>query len=137
MVTDQFKGPPYPMYVAFGGGGQRVVTHIAGQIIRVWDTRSGALIHAIGTGLPERRNANGAINNRILLSDNGDYAFTLNRDNFGLASLWSLADGALIRRYSLPKCDAYYVALPDDGKSVYMLDRDDLYRWPGRPKDAL
>jgi WD40 repeat protein len=125
------------MYVAFGGTGDRVVTFVAGQIIRVWDARSGQMINMIETGLPEKRNRFGDIHNSVVLSDNGDFAFALNRDNFASASLWSLADGALIRRYSLPQSDSFNVALTDDGKSVYVVDKDDLYRWPGRAKDAL
>ena len=103
-----------------------------------FDSRSGALLQTIEAGLPEKRNRNGAINNRIVLRDAGDYALAYNRDNFGPASLWSLVDGGLVRRYRFSN-NAYRpfaIAPSDDAKSVYVLDGDSLYRWPGRPKDA-
>ncbi len=135
MVTDGFKRNT-PVYVSFADQGNRLVTHAAGQIIRVWDSRTGKLVNTIETGLPERRDRNGAIHNRIVLSDNGDYAFAHNGDNFVPASLWSLADGVRIRRYKFPDNGPFSIAVSDDGKSVFVLDKGDLSRWPGRAKDA-
>jgi len=135
VVTDAYKGSG-PVHVAFGAFGDHAITHAGGKIIRVWDSRSGALINTIETGLPEKRNANWFINNRIVFSGNGEYALAYNRDNFAPASLLSLADGTLIRRYKFPDNSSFNIALSEDGKSVYLLDKGDLNRWPGRPKRA-
>jgi WD40 repeat protein len=135
VVTDAYKGSG-PVHVAFGAFGDHAITHAGGKIIRVWDSRSGALINTIETGLPEKRNANWFINNRIVFSGNGEYALAYNRDNFAPASLLSLADGTLIRRYKFPDNSSFNIALSEDGKSVYLLDKGDLNRWPGRPKDS-
>ncbi len=131
MVTDRYKGSG-SIQVAFAGRGDRVITHAAGQVVRVWDSRSGELLHTIETGLPEKRNKYWTIRNHIILGDNGDYAFAYNSDNFGTASLWSLEDGGLARRYRFPDSPTRSIALADDARSVYVLDRGELERWAGR-----
>jgi hypothetical protein len=133
-VTDKFK-PGGFVEVAFADGGARVITHTVGQIIRVWDAGSGTLLHTIHTGLPEKRNKEGWMSNETELSSTGRFAFCHNRNNFGIASLWSLADGALQRRYRLPeKENTWLQAAPtDDGTAVYISSNGNLYRWPGVP----
>ncbi len=135
LATDRYKSPG-PVHVAFGAFGDRVLTLAGGQVIRVWDTRNGDLLRTIEAGLPEKRNQNGMIDNHVVLSDNGDYAFFYNRDNFAPASLWSLAEGTLIRRYQFPDATTFSFAVPDDGACVYTMAGDALYRWPGRPKNT-
>jgi WD40 repeat protein len=130
VVTDRFKAA-HPLYVAFGASGDRVITHTDGQIIRVWDTRSGEQQHAIETSLPQTRDKERRIRNRTVLSDNGDYALAYSRSSTVPASLWSLKDGTLLRRYKFPETESLSIALTDDAKSIYVLDSGDLYRWKG------
>ncbi len=131
LVTDRYKRSGL-IYVAFSGSGSRAVTYAAGKMIRVWDCCSGELINTIDTGMPEKRNGNWYINNHILLSGDGGYALAMNRDNFAPASLWSLADGELVRRYRFSGDASRRIALSDDAKSVYVLDKGELERWAGR-----
>ncbi len=133
-ITDKFKSGGF-VDVAFTDGGARVITHAVGQIIRVWDAGSGELLHTMHTGLPEKRNRVGYMDNRIVLSTTGRFAFCYNPSNFGTASLWSMADGVLQRRYQLPeRATGWAQAAPtDDGTAVYITIGYDLYRWPGVP----
>jgi WD40 repeat protein len=130
MVTDRFKGENQ-LEIAFSEGGSRVITHVSGQIIRVWDTESGKLLRTIHTYMPEKRNAQGDIRNTITLSTNGRFAFACNLDNKGPAGLWSLDDGTLLRKYQFPESSWLYGVPQDDGKSLLVLNSGDLYRWPG------
>ena len=135
MVTDRFK---YDNRVetAFTDGGNRVITHAAGQILRVWDAESGRMLRTIRTGLPEKRNGTGRINNQITLSGDGRFAFAANWDNFAPAVLWSVADGAPLRRYQLPESGWGFGLPTNDGKSVIVSSNMNLYRWPGAPADS-
>ncbi len=130
MVTDRFKYDNR-LDIAFAEGGSRVIASTAGQVIRVWDAESGRLLQTIHTGLPEKRNADGRINNQITLSANGGFAFASNWDNFAPATLWSLADGVPLRRYQLPETSWGYGIPTDDGKAVIVSSNDNLYRWKG------
>jgi WD40 repeat protein len=132
LATDRYKSPG-PVHVAFAAFGDRILTQAGGQVVRVWDTHTGDLLRTIEAGLPEKRNQNGMISNRVVLSDNGDYALFYNRDNFAPASLWSLADGERIRRYQFPDKIPFTFAVPNDGACVYVMAGDTLHRWPGRP----
>jgi WD40 repeat protein len=134
MVTDSFKQGTH-LDVAFDEGGSRVVTHTAGQIIRVWDAESGRMLHAIHTSMPEKRNFRGEIRNTVALSANGRFAFVYNGDGFGPAALWSVTDGILLRRYRLPQCSWLSATPQEDGKAVFVISNMDLYRWPGAPLD--
>ncbi len=130
VVTDRFK---YNNRVEtlFMDGGSQVVTFTAGQIIRVWDAESGRLLRTIRTGLPEKRNAEGRINNQITLSSNGRFAFSSNGDNFAPAVLWSVTDGVPLRRYQLPESSWGFGLPTEDGKSVVVSSNENLYRWQG------
>jgi WD40 repeat protein len=123
--------------IAFSEGGDRIITHIQGQIIRVWDTNTFKLLHTIHTYLPEKRNARGEIKNGITFSANMRFAFASNGDNFGPASLWSLADGTLLRKYQLPQSNWISAMPQDDGKALFVISNGDLYRWPGAPQELL
>ena len=136
MVTDYFK-TTQEIEVAFGNGGATIVTHAAGQVIRVWDGNTYALLQTIKTGLPNKRDGRWElVANRVILNPRGDYAFCCNESNAGYAALWSLNSGTLIRRYKLPAPVQNNVAVSNDGTAVYITRNGDLYRWPGRPKDA-
>ena len=136
LVTDRFKQGGH-VDVAFADNGSRVITYAAGQVVRVWDAGSGRMLHAIHTGLPEKRNREGTISNKITLSANGRFAFSSNGDNYARAALWSVADGTLLRRYQLPE-STWAQAMPaDDGKAVSVISNYNLYRWPGAPQELL
>jgi WD40 repeat protein len=136
LVTDRFKTTKR-VEVAFGRGGATIITHAVGQIIRVWDGNTYALLQTIKTELPEKRDDRGDIvQNLVVLNPQADYAFCYNRINAGLASLWSLNSGALVRRYKLAEPIQNNVVVSDDGTSVYLVSNGQLYRWPGRPKDT-
>jgi WD40 repeat protein len=130
MVTNQFKGGNQ-LDAVFAEGGSRVITQMAGQIIRVWDTGTGKLLQTIHTYLPEKRNARGEIRNAVTFSANGRFAFGCNADNFGPAGLWSLSDGSLLRKYRLPESTWLSGAPQDDGKALFIMSGGDLYRWAG------
>lgn len=137
LVTDRFKTTKH-LEGAFGNGGATIITHAVGQIIRVWDGNTYALLQTIKTELPEKRNSNGdIIQNMVVLNPLGDYAFCYNRSNAGPASLWSLNSGALVRRYKLSGPFQEGVAVTNDGTAVYMIGNGQLYRWAGRPKDEM
>lgn len=132
-VTDRFKPGSY-VQAGFVEDGKKVVTYTMGQVIRVWDADSGALLHTIRTELPQKRNKFGDINNEIALSPNNRFAFSFSMDNFGLASLWSVEDGALLRQYRLPDRENTWpqAAVLDDGSAVFFKQNENLYRWPGK-----
>ena len=130
VVTDRFKYDNR-LDIAFAHDGGRVITAVAGQIIRVWDAQSGKLLHTVRTGLPEKRNSDGRIDNQITLSATGRFAFAANWDNFAPAALWSLDDGTLLRRYQLPATSWGYAIPSDDGKAVLVQCNMNLYRWKG------
>ena len=136
MVTDRFKYDNR-LEIAFADGGSRVITHTAGQVIRVWDAQSGKLLRTVRTGLPEKRNAEGRINNRIALSENGHYAFAANWDNFAPAALWSLDNDTPFRRYQLPETGLGSGIPTDDGRAVLVETNLNLYRWAGAPQELL
>ena len=122
---------------AFAEGGTRIITHIEGRIIHVWDAGSGELLHTIHTELLERRNPRAGIWNRVVLSANGRFAFCHDNSKSGPASLWSLIDGTLQHRYQLPESLMTEAVPGDDGTAVYVNSYGNLYRWPGRPKELL
>ncbi len=129
-VTDQFK-PGATLGIAFTEDGSKLITHAVGQVIRVWDAGSGNLLRTIHTGLPEKRNRDGYINNQITLSKNGLYALCYNGNGYGTAALWSLEEGILLRRYKFIE-DYWIQGVPmDDGSAVYVKNKENLYRWPG------
>jgi WD40 repeat protein len=137
MATNYFKTSP-KLEVAFGNGGATIVTHAAGQVIRVWDGNTYALLQTINTGLPDKRDDRWElIPNEIILNPVGNYAFCYNRGSAAPASLWSLNSGALVRRYKLSGPVQEGVAVSNDGTAVYMIGNGQLYRWPGRPKDEM
>lgn len=136
VVTDRFKGGSQ-LSAVFTEEGRRVITHVSGQIIRVWDTDTGKLLHTIRTSLPEKRNARGEIRNAITFSANGRFAFACNGDNFSPGGLWSLLDGTLLRKYKLPQCSWLSGVPQDDGKALFVISNGDLYRWPGAPQELL
>jgi WD40 repeat protein len=120
----------------FIDGGARVVTLAGKQIIGVWDAGSGALLHTIQTGLSEKRVKNRPVQKSVVFSATGRFAFCHSSDGAAPATLWSLADGTLQRQYKLP-AGLFTEAVPaDDGTAVYVQSNRNLYRWPGRPKDA-
>ena len=132
-VTDS-PGPPR-ITVGFSEGGEQLITLAEGQILRVWDITSGNLVRTIHTGLPEKRNADGEINNELFLSANGAYAFAYNRDGFAPATLWEVATGRRIRRYDLPPSSGSHhtqCAITDDGSKIYANLKDGLYILPGK-----
>jgi len=134
MVTDRFKQGSQ-LEAVFSGDGNRIITHMSAQVIRVWDTQTGHLLHTIHTGLPERRTPRGEIRNSIVLSENGRFAFAYNGNGNGPAGLWSLEDGELVRKYRLPESTWLSGVPQDDGKAVFVINNWDLYRWPGAPGD--
>lgn len=131
-VTDRFKSRPY-VEAVFANDGARVITRAENQVIRIWESDSGKLLHTIRTGLSLQRDSEGRIANETIVSPNGRFAFCFNRSGYGLASLWSLEDGTLVRQYRLPSWGRHWVEtrLPDDGSGVYIGYYDNLYRWPG------
>jgi WD40 repeat protein len=136
LVTDRFKAGSY-LSATFAEGGSRVITHTAGQILRVWDAESGRMLHAIHTRLPEKRNRDGRISNQIALSANRRFAFVCNGDNYAPAALYSVADGTLLRQYRLPESSWPTGTPADDGRTVYVSGGMSLCQWPGAPQDLL
>jgi WD40 repeat protein len=136
MVTDRFKYDNR-LETAFVDGGSRIATFTAGQVIRVWDAESGHLLHTIHTGLPEKRNRVGYINNKIMLSANGRFAFSSNGDNFAPAVLWSVSDGTPLRRYQLPESSWGFALPTEEGKAVIVSSNMNLYRWKGVDNNGL
>ena len=134
LLTDRFKQGEM-VGVTFVEDGARVVTHTAGQVIRVWDAESGRMLRSVHTELPEKRNGDGRINNQIMVSENGRFAFAANADGFSPAALWSLDDGALLRKYELP-ASSWINGVPlADGTAVYVMTNANLYRWSGAPEE--
>ncbi len=120
----------------FIAGGARVVTLAGKQIIGVWDAATGALLHSIQTGLPEKRVKNRPVQKSVVFSATGRFAFCFSSDGSVPATLWSLADGTLQRRCQL-SATVFTEAVPaDDGTAVYVQSDHNLYRWPGVPKDS-
>ncbi len=136
VVTDRFKRDSQ-LAAVFTEDGNRVITQMSGQIIRIWNAKSGKMLHTIHTGLPEKRNPRGEIRNSITLSANGRFAFASNLDAYGPAGLWSLTDGTLLRKYQIPQSSWIFCVPQDDGKAVFVLSNGDLYRWPGAPQELL
>lgn len=134
-VTDNPSTPQ--ITVGFAEGGKQLITMAEGQILRVWDIASGKLLRTLYTGLPEERNARGAINNELFLSENGAYAFAYNKDGYAPAELWEVATGKGLRRYDLPPVGADNwprAAITDDGSRIYVELNDELYILPGKKK---
>lgn len=133
-VSDAFKESSY-VEAAFSEDETRVITWASGQVIRIWDANSGALLHTIHTHLPEQRNFEGNIANRIIVNATGRYAFCYNENAYAPASLWSLADGTLQCRYQWPQREYSWpqAVLSDDGASLYALTNSNLFLWPGAP----
>ena len=67
LVTDRFKTTKH-LEVAFGSGGATIITHAVGQIIRVWDGNTYALLQTVKTELPEKRTAMGTSSRTWLCS---------------------------------------------------------------------
>ncbi|HPO17031.1 MAG TPA: PQQ-binding-like beta-propeller repeat protein [Candidatus Hydrogenedentes bacterium] len=128
--TDQFKSG-VSLETAFTDDGTKIITSAAGQVIRIWDAATGNLIHIIHTRLPEKRNDDGYISNNIITTTNGRYAFCYNGNGYGIATLWSLSDGALQRRYQLPQGNWMAAVPAADGSAVYINVYNNLYRWLG------
>ena len=120
---------------AFSADGSRVITLGQGQIIRVWDAASGESLRAIHTGLPEKFNARNYIENRIVLSPNGAYAFAYNADGYGGAGLWDLATGTAIAAIEVPEGKVEKAAVAGDGSMVYAHVDDDLWFLPGKAQE--
>ena len=122
--------------IGFANGGTHLITMAEGQILRVWDIKSGKIVRTIRTGLPEKRNASGHINNNLVLSGNGAYAFSYNTDGFASATLWEVGTGKVISRYNIdfPAEDHIFVAIADDGSAVYLRLRDGLYHLSGKKR---
>ena len=120
---------------AFSADGSRVITLGQGQIIRVWDAATGESLRAIHTGLPEKFNARNYIENRIVLSPNGAYAFAYNADGYGGAALWDLATGTAIAAIEVPEGKVEKAAVADDGSMVYVHVDDDLWFLPGKAQE--
>lgn len=134
-ATDDPRTPQ--ITVGFAEGGKHLITMAEGQILRVWDIASGKLLRTIYTGLPEKRNARGAINNELFLSENGAYAFAYNKDGFAPAELWEVATGKRIRRYDLPSAGTdnwLRAAITDNGSKIYVYLNDGLYILPGKKR---
>ena len=134
LVTDRFKQGEM-LEAFFADDGARIFTHTAGQIIRVWDTESGAMLRAIHTGLSEKRNGEGRINNQISVSPDSRTAFAFNSDGFAPGTLWSLEDGAPLRTYALPASTWMNATPGTNGDAVFVTCNGSLYRWPGVPAE--
>lgn len=121
-----------PVNCKFSEGGKQLITTASGKVLRVWDVKSGKLIRTIYTKLAEERNEKGYINNCLILSKNGQYAFAYNRDGFGKSSLWGVNTGRMITRDSLPDGKIEHVSVADDGSGVYMTIGDRIYFVAGK-----
>ena len=127
--------PATPMLTCgFAADGTQLITLAEGQILRVWDICSGKLLRTIRTRLPEQRDARGQINNHLVLSPNGAYAFAYNSDGFAVATLWETATGRAIIRHNLPAAKVKDIAVLDDGTGVYMSLEDGLYFLAGKKR---
>ncbi|HOC69124.1 MAG: hypothetical protein BWX80_01214 [Candidatus Hydrogenedentes bacterium ADurb.Bin101] len=116
--TDSFKETPR-LSGAFSAAGNHVITMAAGKILRVWDAKSGVMLHAIETELPQKRNTEGYINNLWKCSENGAWAFAYNADHFAEGTLWEVGTGRLVQRMPLPEGAIEDVAVADDGSALY------------------
>jgi WD40 repeat protein len=130
MVTDRFKND-VKLSACFNGDGRCIVTYAAGQVLRVWDTETCQLLQTIHTNLPEKRNEIGEIKNTITLSEDGQFAFACNGNSYAPGTLWSVYDGKLLRRYTLPESSWLSGVPASDGKALFVISNGDLYRWPG------
>ena len=131
-VTDRFKGRP-SLQAVFAANGTRVATSADGQILRVWDARTGQRLHTIDPELPETRNRWGGITNNCVFDPGGRFCFTYNGNAFGKAALWDLATGRKLETYVFPKGTGYInAAISEDGKTVYATVDSDLHLLPGR-----
>ncbi|HDP35107.1 MAG TPA: hypothetical protein ENN29_08370 [Candidatus Hydrogenedentes bacterium] len=124
--TDRFHYLPL-LEGAFCDDGRCLVTVAEGQLLRVWNTRTGSLLRTINPKLPEKRSSYGSINNIIAPSRNGNYAIAYNENGFCDGSLWNVNTGELIRRYSFKDANRINACVSDDGKTVYALLDGDLY----------
>jgi len=131
-VTDRFKGKP-EVQAVFSANDTRVVTMASGQIVRVWDARTGQRLHTIDPELPETRNRWGGINNRCICDKSGQFCLTFNENAFAPAVLWDAATGRKLETYFFPE-DTDYIsaAISEDGKNVYAAVDSDLHLLPGR-----
>lgn len=131
-VTDRFKGKP-SLQAVFAANGTRVVTCADGQILRVWDARTGQRLHTIDPELPETRNRWGGITNNCVFDPGGRFCFTYNGNAFEKAALWDLATGRKLETYVFPKGTGYInAAISEDGKTVYATVDSGLHLLPGR-----
>ncbi|HOH30918.1 MAG TPA: hypothetical protein PLC40_14665, partial [Candidatus Hydrogenedentes bacterium] len=129
--TDSFKETPR-LSGAFSAAGNHVITMAAGKVLRVWDAKSGAMLHAIETELPEKRNAEGCINNLWKCSENGAWAFAYNADHFAEGTLWEVGTGRLVQRMLLPEGTIEDVAVADNGTALYFHVEKDIHVVPVR-----
>jgi len=111
----------------FSADGKHLITMAEGQLLRVWDIQSGGLLRTIRTGLSETRNAQGNINNHLVLSPDGAYAFAYNSDSLDLAELWEISTGKVVRHYNLPPKKIDEAVVADKGTSIYLRSDEELY----------
>jgi len=121
---------------AFIEDGAWALTVAEAQMIRVWDCRTGRSVHTIDMGLSNTRNENGVMENGVLLSGNGAYAFACNA-NDSQAILWDVNSGAVARKYTDWNREYRVKHVSDDGKSIYLNINGSLY-WlhPGPQADG-
>lgn len=115
----------------FSADSKHLITMAEGQLLRVWDIQSGGLLRTIRTGLSETRNAQGIINNHLILSTDGAYAFAYNSDSLDLAELWEISTGKLVRHYDLPPKEIDEAVVADKGTDIYLRIDDELYTLAG------
>jgi WD40 repeat protein len=123
-----------PVNCKFSEDGKQLITTASGQVLRVWDIKSGKIVRTIYTKLAEERNEKGYINNSWALSQNGSYAFAFNYDGFGASSLWDVNTGRMIAKDYLPQGEIKHVSVADDGSGVYMAIGGRIYFVAGKKK---
>ncbi len=124
--TDRFKNMP-ELTASFSKDEKQIITVAQDMLIRFWDAETGTLLRTLDPQLPEERNLWGQIENSIIISKNGAYALTYNRDGFDSGTLWDMEKGIKVRCYTFLGASRVDAALSENADRVYAMINGDLY----------
>jgi WD40 repeat protein len=131
--TDRFKNKP-ELRATFSKDDKQIITVAQDMLIRFWNPETGTILRTLDPQLPEERNLWGYIDNSIVLSQDGAYALTYNRDGFDSGTLWDLEKGIKVRCYTFLGASRVEAAISENGDRVYAMINNDLYFLAGAPE---